>query len=225
MYVSFLSPLLPPQPRQQQNAAPLTRATGTAPDDTTPTNTQLRAELDLANARIADFESTYTEAVQLQEQYKDTLAQVTQLIQSYHSHIQSHVSALHKHYATLLQESRQETIEAQMTHQEWQAGLKRYSETVREAFKSREEEGRPYRARIAALKEENRILRLQVGWDPMVDSEEDEWDSEEAGLEDGRGRGSRGSLPAAPGPGDRQGGLILPFASGPPSKEGLFSAG
>ena len=112
-----------------------------------------------------------------------------------------------------------------MTHQEWQAALLNHSGTVREAFKAREEEGRPYRARIAALKEENRILRLQVGWDPPVDSEEDEWDEEEVGLEEGRGRGSRGSLPAQPGPGDRQGGLILPFSgvSGPGAKEGVFS--
>ena len=107
-----------------------------------------------------------------------------------------------------------------MTHQEWQAGLKRYSETVREAFKSREEEGRPYRARIAALKEENRILRLQVGWDPPVDSEGEEWDEEEGGLMEERGRGS---LPLAPGPGDRQGGLILPFTGAPPpGREGGF---
>jgi gas vesicle protein len=185
----------------------------TVPDDSTPTITQLQQEIDSAHSRIADLEHTYAEQVQLQEQYKETLAQVTQLIQSYHENVQKHAAALHKHYGDLLQQSRQETIEAQMTHQEWQAGLKRYSETVREAFRAREEEGRPYKARIAALKEENRMLRLEIGWDPPVDSDEDEWDEEDMVPEEGRGRGSRSSQPTA-GPGDRQGGLILPFSSG-----------
>lgn len=195
----------------------------TVPDESSPTMIQLYQEVDLAHSRIVDLENTYAEQVSLQEQYKETLAQVTQLIQSYHENVQKHAAALHKHYGDLLQQSRQETIEAQMTHQEWQAGLKRYSETVREAFRAREEEGRPYKARIAALKEENRMLRLEVGWDPPVDSDEDEWDEEEVMPEEGRGRGSGASQPAA-GPGDRQGGLILPF-SGPVAGDGGGAAG
>ena len=66
---------------------------------------------------------------------------------------------------------------------------------MRAAYKAREEEGMPYKAKIAALKEENRILRLKAGWEPLVDSDEDEWDEEEGVADDGRGRGSRGSQP------------------------------
>jgi hypothetical protein len=41
-------------------------------------------------------------------------------------------------------------------------------------MRAREEEGMPWKRRIAALKEENRILRAKVGWDPPVDSDEEE---------------------------------------------------
>lgn len=59
---------------------------------------------------------------------------------------------------------------------------------MRSALKSREDEGLPYKRRIAALKEENRILRAKVGWDPPVDSD----DEEEGGtMDDGRGRMSQ----------------------------------
>ena len=146
--------------------------------------------------------------MQLQEQYKDTLNSVTEMIRPYFTELQEHLKALHQHYTNLLQQSRYETIEAQLTHQGWQAGLKKLSEGVRDAYKSREEEGRPYKARIAALKEENRILRAKVGWDPPVDSDEDEWDDEEGGAEGSRGRGSRASQPSGGGTGPE--GLVLP---------------
>ena len=66
------------------------------------------------------------------------------------------------------------------------------SEGVRLALQARETEGMPWRRRIAALKEENRVLRAKVGWDPPVESEdEDEEDDEEAlVLEEQRGRRS-----------------------------------
>jgi len=41
-------------------------------------------------------------------------------------------------------------------------------------MKEREETALPYRRKIAALKEENRILRARVGWDPPSDSEDEE---------------------------------------------------
>ena len=174
-----------------------------------PTVTQLQHALDAANTRIAALENTYQEQVQIQEEYKSALAHVTESIHPYFEALQKHLEALHQHYTDLLQQSRHETIQAQVRHQEWQASLKKVSEGVREAYKAREEEGRPYRARIAALKEENRILRAQVGWDPPADSDEDEWDDEEVGASEGRGRGSRTSQPdSSGGPGPQ--GLVLP---------------
>lgn len=56
----------------------------------------------------------------------------------------------------------------------------------------------PYKRRIAALKEENRVLRKMVGWDAPVDSEDEEELDEEAsrgrvlqvpGVESGVGHG------------------------------------
>lgn len=41
------------------------------------------------------------------------------------------------------------------------------------AAKENAEDALPYRRKIAALKEENRLLRAKVGWDPPSDSEDE----------------------------------------------------
>lgn len=65
-------------------------------------------------------------------------------------------------------------------------------------MKARQEEGMPYKRRIAGLKEENRVLRKMAGWKPAVDSEDDEIAEEEVrrgrvlqvpGVESGVGHG------------------------------------
>lgn len=82
--------------------------------------------------------------------------------------------AVHQHYNALLTASRKETMQAQLTHQAWQGSLTRVSEYVRLAMRENAEGSLPYRKRIAALKEENRLLRSKAGWEPASDSEEDE---------------------------------------------------
>lgn len=79
-----------------------------------------------------------------------------------------------------------------MTHQAWQAALQRLSEGVRAALKSSEDEKQPEKRRIAALREENRVLRAMVGWQPPVPDS----DEEDAGeVEERRGRtGAEGGL-------------------------------
>lgn len=100
--------------------------------------------------------------------------------------------ALHQHYTQLLAQSRSETVEAQLTHQAWQAALQRLSEGVRSALKSSEEEKLPEKKRIAALREENRVLRAMVGWQPPTPDSDDEDAGE---VEERRGRpGVEGGL-------------------------------
>ena len=169
----------------------LTAPSHTAQDEDLqqPTTSQLQSSLSQAQIRINSLEKTYEDQRRLQSLYEDTLADATDRIRQYCFEQQNHIRSLHEHYTGLLQQSRYETIEAQLTHQAWQAGLKRVSEGVREAVKAREEEGRPWKGRIAGLKEENRVLRKMVGWDPPVDSDEEE-DGEENG-EEVRGRMSQ----------------------------------
>lgn len=59
---------------------------------------------------------------------------------------------------------------------------------MRLAYKEKSEQSLPYLRKIAALKEENRLLRQKVGWDPPSDSSGDE-DEGEGG---GEGVGSDG---------------------------------
>ena len=68
--------------------------------------------------------------------------------------------------------------------------MERLSEGIREAMRARAEEKRPWLGRIQGLKEENRVLRKMVGWEPPAEDSEDEEEAEQSGE---RGRGSVGS--------------------------------
>ncbi|RMY75947.1 hypothetical protein D0863_02246 [Hortaea werneckii] len=155
--------------------------------DQPPTTTQLSTALSAAQARIAHLESTLNTHSTLQTLYEETLSDATDRIRQYAFEQQQHTIALHKHYTTLLSQSRNETIEAQLTHQAWQGHMERLSEGVREAMRARAEEKRPWLGRIQGLKEENRVLRKMVGWEPLAEDSEDEEES-------GQGVGQRGSV-------------------------------
>ncbi|KAK5124784.1 hypothetical protein LTR85_001497 [Meristemomyces frigidus] len=135
--------------------------------------------------------------------YEETLSDATERIRQYTYEQQNHVLALHKHYTGLLAQSRNETIEAQLTHQAWQGHLQLLSENMREAVKAREEERRPWVGRIRGLKEENRVLRRMAGWEPAVDSDEEEAEEDSGGqvLERGRGVQAAGQGAAGGAPG------------------------
>lgn len=167
-----------------------------APTEATDSQTTLQLQNSLAAARlrINSLEETYQHQLRIQKEFEEAFESTTAQIRTYCFEQQQHIKSLHEHYTELLQQSRYETIDAQIKHQQWQAGLKRISEGVREAYKSREKEGEPWKARIAALKEENRILRAKVGWDPPIDSdEEDEEEEEGSAGDEARGRASQGS--------------------------------
>ena len=93
--------------------------------------------------------------------------------------------ALHAHYNQLLETSRSETIQAQLIHQDWQASLMRLSEDLRLAGRHHEEGTLPYKRRIAALQEENRILRAKAGWEPASETDDSEDEDGEEGPESG----------------------------------------
>jgi Arc/MetJ-type ribon-helix-helix transcriptional regulator len=66
------------------------------------------------------------------------------------------------------------------------------SEGVRGALRSSEEERQPDKRRIAALREENRVLRAMVGWQPPSPDSDEEDGGE---VEERRGRtGAEGGL-------------------------------
>ncbi|KAI5369745.1 hypothetical protein Slin15195_G006220 [Septoria linicola] len=170
------------------------------PEPEQPTVAQLSDALAKANLQIDSMRGTYNDHVNLQRLYEETLSDTTERIRQYCFEQQNHIIALHQHYTTLLSQSRSETVEAQLTHQAWQASLQRVSENVRGALKARQEEGTPYKRRIAALKEENRVLRKMAGWEPPVDSGDEDEVHEELtrgrvsqvmGVESGVGHGVR----------------------------------
>lgn len=154
--------------------------------------TQLQTALATANTRILALERTFHEQTALQQHFEDAHTETTERIRQYCFEQQKHVIALHQHYTELLAQSRSETVEAQLTHQAWQAAMQRLSEGVRSALKSSEEEKLPEKRRIAALREENRVLRAMVGWQPPTPDSDDEEGGE---VEERRGRtGIEGGL-------------------------------
>ncbi|KAI4760682.1 hypothetical protein E4T51_06344 [Aureobasidium sp. EXF-12344] len=147
--------------------------------------TALQAQLSDALSRITELETECKEANQVIDYAEEIVEKFKQQIREYATSHQSATIALHAHYNSLLETSRNETIQAQLTHQAWQASLMRLSEYLRLAQRAHEEGSLPYRRRIAALKEENRILRAKAGWEPASDSEnsDDEDDVFDEGIE------------------------------------------
>ncbi|KAK6007123.1 hypothetical protein QM012_006131 [Aureobasidium pullulans] len=149
--------------------------------------TALQAQLSDALSRVTELETECKEANEVIDYAEEIVEKFKLQIREYaHSH-QTATIALHAHYNSLLETSRNETIQAQLTHQAWQASLMRLSENLRQAQRAHEEGSLPYRRRIAALKEENRILRAKAGWEPASDSEgsDDEHDVFDEGIEAG----------------------------------------
>ncbi|KAG9616149.1 hypothetical protein KCV04_g15929, partial [Aureobasidium melanogenum] len=166
--------------------------------------TALQAQLSDALSRITELETECKEANEVIDYAEEIVEKFKLQVREYaHSHQSATIGkafssftqglpliytpALHAHYNSLLETSRNETIQAQLTHQAWQASLLRLSENLRLAQSAHEEGTLPYRRRIAALKEENRILRAKAGWEPASDSEnsDDEDDVFDEGIEAG----------------------------------------
>jgi hypothetical protein len=158
---------------------------------TQPTVSQLQNQLADREAELTTLKESLQTYHNLQTLYEETLSDATERIRTYIFQQQSHIISLHQHYTALLAQSRNETIEAQLVHQGWQAGLQKLSAELRQAYNAREEErvkgDRPLVGRVRGLKEENRVLRKMVGWEVPPDSDEEE------GEDDGRGRGELGN--------------------------------
>ena len=154
--------------------------------------TSLQRALDAANNRIAAYEKANEEHQRLQAVYEDTLTEATERIRNYVYQQNDYITSIHRHYTHLLQESRGETVQAQQIHQDWQRSLSKLNEDLRRAVQAREEEKNPFTRKVAALKEENRVLRGLAGWQPAEDDSSDEEGPAEAfTAAESRGRGLR----------------------------------
>lgn len=127
--------------------------------------------------------------------YESSIQEITARLRQHAFEQQNHTIALHAHYNSLLEQSRNETVQAQLVHQAWQAGLGRLAGRLREAFDEVSEGGMKGRKRIAALKEENEVLRRMVGWEATPEgdtSDEDSDDERGVGAIEEMGRGRLG---------------------------------
>ncbi|KAK3068932.1 hypothetical protein LTR53_013110 [Teratosphaeriaceae sp. CCFEE 6253] len=160
--------------------------------DDRPTTTSLQAALTSTRADLA----TATHALQTHETletlFESTLTDAVSQIRHYIHAQNTYILGIHRHYTALLEQSREELVEAQLTHQGWQEGLQRLSGCLREAHRSREEERGPWVRRWRGLKEENRVLRGMVGWEAVEDSEEEAGEGEEGVGKNRRSRVSEG---------------------------------
>ncbi|KAK3628443.1 hypothetical protein LTR56_018598 [Elasticomyces elasticus] len=181
----------------QQAVAPRS----TDDDGERPTLTALQTQLSASHSRISSLESQLRSQETLQTLYESTLTDATDRIRQYCFSQQSYITSLHSHYLGLLEQSREEVVEAQLVHQGWQEGLGRLSGMVREALRSSEEAGLPWVGEVRGLREENRRLRKMVGWsEPEPSSEEEGEEREGYGQRRReRGRASQGSNEAVRG--------------------------
>ena len=157
-------------------ALPTTNHNHHPSDPDQPTIPALQAALTATQTQLSTLQQTLATHTTLQTLYEEALTTTCTQIRTYTTACTAHTLALHKHYTALLAQSRSETIEAQIVHQEWQARLGGLSGQVREALRAREEEvgGKGRRARWGGLREENRVLRKIAGWEEVGDSDEED---------------------------------------------------
>ncbi|KAK4556972.1 hypothetical protein LTR86_005953 [Recurvomyces mirabilis] len=166
--------------------------------DQPPTLTSLTHALHASQSRIATLEHHVNTHEKLNQMYESTLSETTSRLRNYIFDQQNYIISIHKHYTSLLEQSRSETVEAQLVHQRWQESLGRLSEGVRGAFGEREEERRPWVGRLKGVREENRVLRRKVGWEEVSEEDSEAEELEEVAR---RGRGASGNGVAARGEG------------------------
>ena len=163
----------------------------------TETSAELSLKLAEAERKIEALEAAYTDQAQLVTAYENGIHDTAERLRNFMYEQQQATigtdippsrgvlmltqTATHAHYNALLEASRNETLQAQLTHQAWQASVSRVAEGVGLAYREESDKSLPYRRRIAALKEENRLLRIKAGWDPPTDSSEDEEQDEDEG--------------------------------------------
>ncbi|KAJ9632217.1 hypothetical protein H2203_000620 [Taxawa tesnikishii (nom. ined.)] len=139
-----------------------------------PDTFRLISENSSLQTRLTGLESAYSEQTAILTTYETAFEDIMERLRTYSYSHTSSLTALHAHYNSLLTQSRNETMQAQLTHQGWQASLGRLHELLRAAYKESEDGSLSYRRRIAALKSENKLLRAKAGWEPASDSEDDE---------------------------------------------------
>ncbi|QIW95498.1 hypothetical protein AMS68_001016 [Peltaster fructicola] len=154
-----------------------------------PTVSGLQRELDAAKSHIEELEIQHGEHLRLQSQYEDVLTEAVDRTRNYVFQQSEYVMSLHQHYIQLLQDSRKETISAQLIHQGWQASLSRLDVELKNAMKAREKEKDPFRRKIAMLEEENRVMREKLGWEKIVHDSDEE--GEDAAVAMSRGRATK----------------------------------
>ncbi|KAH9824478.1 SGF29 tudor-like domain, partial [Teratosphaeria destructans] len=150
--------------------------------DPTPTRAELLKALADRDAEIRTLRTAHLTHEKLATLYEETLSDATERIRTYVYEQQAHVLELHRHYTALLAQSREETIEAQLVHQGWQAALGRLSEEVRAAWAEREKERRGWMGRWRGVRGENRVLRRMVGWEVEGASEDEDEGEEGSGA-------------------------------------------
>ncbi|KAG8626721.1 hypothetical protein KVT40_005666 [Elsinoe batatas] len=146
---------------------------------------ELQTRLVEKEREIEALKAAYLDQGQLVTEYENGMQAMVKLLHARCNEREAETNAIHAHYLNLLSASHNETVQAQLTHQAWQASLQRVSENVRFAYRDKTEQALPYMKKIAGLKEENRLLRQKVGWDPPSDSEVE---GEEMQEEQRRGR-------------------------------------
>ncbi|PSK36044.1 hypothetical protein B9Z65_5859 [Elsinoe australis] len=172
-------------PQGTQNGESNGEANGPPPEETI---AELQTKLVEAERKIETLAAAYKDQAHLVTEYENGFHEMVKLLRDRYNERSTEINGIHTYYHQLLLASRNETLQAQLTHQAWQASLSRVSEGVRSAYKEKSEQSLPYLRKIAALKEENRLLRQKVGWNPPSDSSGDEDEGEGEGEVSGRGR-------------------------------------
>lgn len=137
-------------------------------------NLQLQSSLSNAQSRVSSLTSQNSAMASLLTDYENSITMLLDKLRPYAYNQTQAIISLHKHYQGLLDQERSVSVQLRLEHSEWQAGLGRVAEYARGALAAQDGSERAFRSEIAALKEENRVLRRLAGWEEKSDDSGEE---------------------------------------------------
>ena len=141
----------------------------------------LTNKLTSAHTQISSLQSNLAHTHSLLCTYEASLGDVTARVRQHAYDNQNHIISIHAHYNALLEQSRNETIQAQLIHQEWQSRLLGLSKNLRAAQRALSDGEHKHMRKIHGLKSENAVLRRLAGWEEAEETDDDESSSDDEG--------------------------------------------
>lgn len=146
---------------------------------------RLTSQVEDLTAQLETARRQTREMNEVNQIYQDTMTTMMGMIRTYVYNKEMEIIAIHRRHNDELQALKDDNLEMRLEHSRWQEGLGRAMESSRQALRAVTDYESPYITERAELREENRMLRWELGFRRRYDDPAEHTDEEEGGPTDG----------------------------------------